>query len=107
MIHRIWKLFVLGLVVVGCVMVQSVASATTQGTMTGHDSWPSGFVKGNYAFRGGVYDGTSIWMIPHMADRVIKIDPSDGSMTGYDGWPSGFTKDIFAFEGGVWDGKSI
>ena len=111
MIHRIWKLFVsvlvLALVVLGFVVVQSVASATTPWTMTGYNTWPMGFTKGNNAFSGGVYDGTSIWMMPMNADRVIKITPSDGSMTGYNTWPTGFTKGIVDFCDGVYDGTSI
>eukprot|EP00759_Apiculatamorpha_spiralis_P029127 PhF_6_TR31464/c3_g4_i3/m.46200 len=32
-------------------------------------------------FAGGVYDGTSIWMIPSGADRVIRISSVTGTAT--------------------------
>ncbi|WP_146762337.1 hypothetical protein [Paenibacillus contaminans] len=59
---------------------------------TGYQSWPSGFTKGSSAFAGGVYDGTSIWMIPYNANELVKVNPSTGEMTGYSNWPAGFTK---------------
>jgi hypothetical protein len=74
---------------------------------TGYQAWPSGFTKGSSAFVGGVYDGTSIWMIPYNADRLIKVDPSTGEMTEYSNWPDGFTKGSNAFAGGVYDGTHI
>lgn len=76
-------------------------------TFTGYQAWPSGFAKGSSDFVGGVYDGTSIWMIPYNADRVIKVNPSTGEMTGYSNWPAGFTKGSNAFAGGVYDGTNI
>ncbi|PRX73019.1 fibro-slime domain-containing protein [Cohnella sp. SGD-V74] len=43
---------------------------------TGYRSWPNGFTIGSSAFVGGVYDDTSIWMIPFAADRLMKIGAS-------------------------------
>ncbi|WP_375105294.1 cadherin-like beta sandwich domain-containing protein [Paenibacillus sp. RS8] len=74
---------------------------------TGYQAWPSGFSKGLSAFVGGVYDGTSIWMIPYNADRLMKVNPSTGEMTGYSNWPAGFSKGSNAFAGGVYDGTNI
>jgi hypothetical protein len=76
-------------------------------SFTGYDAWPSGFSRGSSAFVGGVYDGTSIWMIPYNADQLIKVNPSTGEMTGYSNWPVGFTKGSNAFAGGVYDGTNI
>jgi len=76
-------------------------------TFTGYQAWPSGFTKGSSAFIGGVYDGTSIWMIPYNANELIKVNPSTGEMTGYSNWPAGFTKGSNAFSGGVYDGTNI
>eukprot|EP00759_Apiculatamorpha_spiralis_P024021 PhF_6_TR2777/c0_g1_i1/m.4454 len=55
--------------------------------MKGYKSWPTGFTKGPGGFRGGVYDGTYVWLIPSDADRVIRIHPDDGTMKGYNSWP--------------------
>ncbi|MFC5699669.1 hypothetical protein ACFPVX_00125 [Cohnella faecalis] len=74
---------------------------------TGYQAWPSGLTKGSSGFIGGVYDGTSIWMIPYNADRLMKVNPSSGEMTGYSNWPAGFTKGSNAFAGGVFDGTNI
>jgi len=44
------------------------------GAMTAYSTWPAGFANGNTSkFRGAVFDGTSVWMVPLMADRVVKI----------------------------------
>eukprot|EP00759_Apiculatamorpha_spiralis_P052890 PhF_6_TR6046/c2_g2_i1/m.8747 len=76
--------------------------------MLGYNTWPGGFSNVNWAFIGGVYDGsTYIWMVPYDADRVIRVDTSNGAMTGYNSWPAGFTKGSSAFWGGVYDGTSI
>jgi len=57
----------------------SIAANEGVGTaFTGYQAWPSGFTKGSSAFAGGVYDGTSIWMIPYNADRLVKVNPSTG-----------------------------
>ncbi|MCQ6562252.1 cadherin-like beta sandwich domain-containing protein [Paenibacillus mendelii] len=86
----------------------SIAANEVAGTaFTGYQAWPSGFTKGSSAFVGGVYDGTSIWMIPYNADQLIKVNPSTGEMTGYSNWPAGFTKGSNAFAGGVYDGTNI
>ncbi|NLH01467.1 MAG: hypothetical protein GX488_06160 [Clostridiales bacterium] len=76
---------------------QIAENAINTPTMIGYDNWPSDFTKDNFAFSGGVFDGTNIWMIPYNADRVIKIDTSTGLMTGYNSWPAGFTKVNLAF----------
>ncbi|GAA0377467.1 cadherin-like beta sandwich domain-containing protein [Bacillus horti] len=76
------------------------------GEMTGYNNWPDGFAKSNGAFSGGVFDGESIWMIPALADRVIKVD-SDGEMTGYNSWPDGFVGGTGPFNKGVYDGEHI
>ena len=39
--------------------------------MTGYQAWPSGFVKGTYAFFGSSNDGQSMWLVPYNADRVV------------------------------------
>lgn len=84
---------------------------TANGRMTGYDDWPSDFSLDSGqslgAFRGGVYDGESIWMIPYDADQLIKLDKHTGEMTGYHSWPAGFSKQSHAFSGGVDDGKNI
>lgn len=83
------------------------------GQMTDYNDWPSGFqpesnnLSFNGSFRGGVYDGNNIWMIPYSADRVVRLDKNTGEMSGYKNWPAGFTKPIMAFSGGVDDGNNI
>ena len=53
-------------------------------TMTGYTQWPVGFTKGVSAFLGAVFDGRFMWMVPHYADRVVRIDTTDnGTMTGF------------------------
>ncbi|MEK4508269.1 cadherin-like beta sandwich domain-containing protein [Paenibacillus sp. FSL K6-2524] len=85
-----------------------IAANEVVGTaFTGYQAWPSGFSKGSSAFVGGVYDGTSIWMIPYNANEILKVNPSTGEMTGYSNWPAGFTKGSNAFAGGVYDGTNI
>lgn len=81
-------------------------------TMTVYNQWPSGFSKEAYAFAGGVFDGENIWMIPHNADRVIKLNKATGEMTGYNGWPKDLSGPygIYGparFLGGVYDGNNI
>ncbi len=82
-------------------------SEITNPTMFLLNNWPTDYSKPAGAFWGGVYDGTSIWLIPNNADRLIKVNPSTGEMTGYNTWPSGFTKGVNAFAGGVYDGTNI
>ncbi|WP_168214684.1 S-layer homology domain-containing protein [Lysinibacillus sp. S2017] len=86
----------------------SIAGNEVVGTaFSGYQDWPSGFSKGVSAFAGGIFDGTSIWMIPYNADQLIKINPATGEMTGFSDWPVGFTKGSNAFAGGVYDGTNI
>ena len=85
---------------------------TSTGEMTGYNSWPSGFTRNSgmnsNAFMGGVFDGSSIWLVPNDANQVIKLNPSTGAMTGYSSWPSGYSTLMgAAFSGGVFDGKSL
>lgn len=40
------------------------------------------FAGGDYT--GGIFDGTNIWLVPSMSDRIIKINPANGQMTGYE-----------------------
>ncbi len=71
--------------------------------MTGYGNWP-----GTYAFAGGVFDGTYVWLVPWNSNRVVRLDPSSGSMTGYSNWPTGTTSvGNRMFWGGVFDGSFI
>jgi hypothetical protein len=81
------------------------------GNITGFGLGPSstlpGYVKGPKAFQGATFDGSSIWLIPCDADRIIRFNASDGSMTGYATWPAGFSGLVAgAYSGGVYDGQS-
>eukprot|EP00759_Apiculatamorpha_spiralis_P028401 PhF_6_TR30864/c0_g1_i3/m.45417 len=87
--------------------VSSFRAITDPITMTAYTNWPAGFVQGSWAFIGGVYDGTYVWIIPCYADRVIRITPSTGAMTGYNNWPAAYTPVGSAFWGGVYDGTYI
>eukprot|EP00759_Apiculatamorpha_spiralis_P055044 PhF_6_TR7228/c0_g1_i1/m.10798 len=71
--------------------------------ITGHDKWPNGFVKGDYAFFSGVFDGTSIWMIPYGADQVVRVNTSDGTMQSFSHTKTTGNQ----FWGGVFDGASV
>lgn len=104
--HRsIWYVFYL--LIVGGLLVFYTATPTQAAInaspiMTGYDQFPNGY--GNYddaysQFEVGVYDGTSIWMVPSMQRNdkplqirsLVKLNPSTGAMTaGYDQWPAGF-----------------
>ena len=81
-------------------------------TMQEYNGWPTGapwpsFAKGASAFRGGLFDGASVWLTPSDAPHVVRVRTSDGTMQGYNAWPSGFTKRSNAFSGGVFDGNSV
>lgn len=76
-------------------------------TMTGYDSWPTGFSKSSYGLISGVFDGQNVWMIPRNANMVIKIDKDSGAMTGYNNWPSGFSVGSDTFNSSVFDGQNI
>ena len=56
---------------------------TSTGNMTLYNSWPTGLFRGTFAFLGGVFDGSSVWMVPHNADAVVKVNTSTGNMTMY------------------------
>jgi hypothetical protein len=43
----------------------------------------AGFTKGGGALYGGVYDGDSLWLVPHNADRIVKVDGATGALAGY------------------------
>ena len=91
---------------------------TTTGKMTKYNGWPADFSSNSPSFRGGVFDGTSVWLIPFQASHIIKVNISTGEMTGYDNWPTQpvwgnpydagtFTKHQTNFSGGVFDGTNI
>jgi hypothetical protein len=83
---------------------------TGYGTAGDVTQWPAelALIDDAAGFAGGVYDGAGgLWMIPLMANSVVKVDTTSGEMTVYDSWPDGFALlgDIFAgFTGGVYDG---
>ncbi|HAG12107.1 MAG TPA: hypothetical protein DCK76_12250 [Desulfotomaculum sp.] len=72
-----------------------------------HPDWPADFSLGQYAFRGAIYDGQNIWMVPCFADRVVKIDKDTGVMTGYGSWPDSLNRNDWSFQGGVFDGQNV
>jgi chitodextrinase/flagellar hook assembly protein FlgD len=92
---------------------------TTTGKMTKYNGWPAGFDTNNAKFRGGVFDGTSVWLIPHVAGtHIIQVNITTGEMTGYNNWPTqqvwGNPYDTYGlqlgqstFSGGVFDGTNI
>ena len=44
-------------------------------SMTSYNPWSTGTSDNvNFAFEGGIFDGQNIWMVPHNADRVLKIN---------------------------------
>eukprot|EP00760_Papus_ankaliazontas_P037960 PhM_4_TR8798/c0_g1_i1/m.102247 len=77
-------------------------------TMTGYNSWPSGFTKTNsWSFMGATYDGKYIWLAPHTASMLIRVEEATGSMTGFSSWPSNYTKSVDKFSTAVNLGTSI
>ncbi|MCM3762084.1 hypothetical protein M3212_15015 [Alkalihalobacillus oceani] len=51
----------------------------TTGQMTGFDDWPSDFqIEPDIfflgSFKGAVFDGENIWMIPYNANQLVKLD---------------------------------
>ena len=93
--------------------INTSSSNGTIGTMTGYNSWPAGFTKSTSAFCGGILDSNGyMWIVPHDADRVIKVNTNSangtiGAMTGYNSWPVGFTKGPAAFYGGINSGDGF
>ncbi len=43
------------------------------GAMTGYTNWPNGFSKSTWYFVGGVFDGTSVWLMPYSSSRLVKV----------------------------------
>jgi hypothetical protein len=84
-------------------------SVPTSVSMTGYRSWPTGTSSiGTEAFGGGVFDGSSIWLVPSGSNRVIRLNLSSGSMTAFGNWPPGTSSiGTYAFFGGTFDGSSI
>ncbi len=80
----------------------------SKGDVVLFDLFPAGISSGDAGkFAGGVFAGGFVWMVPHNADRVVRLDPADGTMVGFNGWPGTFTKGAAAFWGGVFDGTRI
>lgn len=77
-----------------------------QPNMSDNRNWPLNFVKGSEAFIGAVFDGTSVWLVPMSADRVIRVDPVTKMMTSMS-WPSGYSQTYRAFGAGVFDGTFV
>lgn len=73
--------------------------------MDQNSAWPSGTNLGSFAFRGGVFDGEYIWLVPVDSDEIVRVDPADGSMTGFPLPPVGTNTQLFV--GGVFDGTYI
>ena len=80
---------------------------TANGNMS-RVEWPAGNTNPQFAFSGGVYDGTHIWMIPYNATatgaKVMKINVATGAMEELE-WPTGFVRRSAAYFGGVYDGN--
>ena len=57
---------------------------------------------GDDAFSGGVFDGENIWLAPHDADYIVKVNPATGAMTRY---AHGYGNN--AFTDAVFDGESV
>jgi len=57
-------------------------------------------------FVGGVFDGESIWMVPHNSSAIIKIDPTNPTSGSHVSYPhnEGINRE---FAGGCFDGESI
>jgi hypothetical protein len=88
----------------------AVVAIYGNGTMVKYDTWPIGMSLGTQAFIGGCFDGTSVWMAPARADRVVRIDVSSGVMTGILPWPGGYTHltaTTHAFTGAIFDGAAV
>lgn len=90
-----------GVSTVNCPILQNEVN------ITGYGTWPAGFVQGPAAFYGGVFDGSSLWLVPFDAADVIRIDTLTGNMTRHYDWPAGFVKGSGAFYGGTFDGTFV
>eukprot|EP00759_Apiculatamorpha_spiralis_P017675 PhF_6_TR23802/c0_g1_i1/m.33323 len=80
------------------------------GAFTTYNKWPATFVvPSSNAFVGGVYDGVDVWLIPHNADRIVKVNPDTGvTALETNAWPSSpFVLTSGAFYGGIFDGSSV
>ncbi|MFC3789000.1 immunoglobulin-like domain-containing protein [Paenibacillus sp. GCM10012307] len=80
------------------------------GEMRGYDIWADGYSPSvRYGqFSGGVYDGENLWLIPAIADNVLKINTRTGSLTRFRNWPDDFNRgNAPFFKGGVYDGRYI
>jgi streptogramin lyase len=58
--------------------------------------------KGDYAFKGGVYDGKYVWMFPAYSDDLIRINPATGTFESF-----AHGKGDYAYYGGCFDGTYI
>ncbi|GAE08001.1 cadherin-like beta sandwich domain-containing protein [Paenibacillus sp. JCM 10914] len=83
------------------------------GEMQGYDIWADGYSPPNNfrngQFSGGVYDGQNLWLIPAIADHVLKIDTRTGDLTRFNNWPNDFNRGsgFAAFNGGIYDGRYV
>ena len=59
------------------------------GNMTMYNGWPGGLSLGTYAFIGGAFDGSSVWLVPVNANAVVKVSTATGAMTMHNAWPAG------------------
>ena len=81
----------------------------TDGTMTGYNSWPTGFTNTITNFAGAILDENSgsMWMIPYGTNMVVKVNLSNGGTTGY-ALPSNVTLNSGStgkLNGGILDGN--
>jgi len=66
-------------------------------------TWPAGLVwaPSHSNFRGGCIVSGDIFLIPHRASGIVRVDRALSTTTLINTWPAGFTYGILIFNGGV------
>ncbi len=81
---------------------------STEGQMTKYNlSTLPGINLGYWAFTGGTFDGTNIWLIPRQANQLVKINATTGEMTGYLLPNLSTISNGYKFFSGIFDGRYI
>ena len=76
------------------------------GAMTLYNNWSAGLNPGVNAFRGGAFDGRSLWLAPWNANGVVRLDTSTGNMTLH-ALPTRLNRGVNGFIGVAFDGNSV
>jgi len=64
----------------------TVKPITGYPVLVGYKNWPGGFTTSTNMFAGACFTGTTIWLAPADADRVVSIDVATASMLGYNAY---------------------